>query len=226
MMLRLGFTGDVCLGGQLRELIALHGPEFPFTGAAPALRAVDLLVGNLECCLIRDSTGPEARRFMAVPAAHADGLRAAGFHTMSLANNHMMDCGTDGLTATLARLGDLGIGAFGAGPDLPHAEQPLVLERGGRRVALLAAAGSPTRTPATAGWARRRWTARDSASASGPRERSPTSSSSRFTPTSSSAATRRRGVCGSLAGWSIKGRPSSSSITRTSARESSGTGTV
>lgn len=141
MMLRLGFTGDVCLGGQLRELIALHGPEFPFTGAAPALRAVDLLVGNLECCLVRDSTGPEARRFMAVPAAHADGLRAAGFHAMSLANNHMMDCGTDGLTATLARLGDLGIGAFGAGPDLPHAEQPLVLERGGRRVALLAASG-------------------------------------------------------------------------------------
>src|SRR5206468_2636428 len=122
MMLRLGFTGDVCLGGQLRELIALHGPEFPFTGAAPALLAVDLLVGNLECCLIRDSTGPEARRFMAVPAAHADGLRAAGFHTMSLADNHMMDCGTDGLTATLARLGDLGHGA--AGPRATRRARP------------------------------------------------------------------------------------------------------
>jgi poly-gamma-glutamate synthesis protein (capsule biosynthesis protein) len=139
--LRLGFTGDVCLGGQVRDLIVRHGPEFPFTRAAPALHAVDLLVGNLECCLVQDSTGPGARRFMAVPAAYADGLRNAGFHAMSLANNHMMDCGADGLATTLARLGDLGIGAFGAGPNLAKAEQPLVLERGGRRLALLAASG-------------------------------------------------------------------------------------
>jgi hypothetical protein len=128
MTLRLGFTGDVCLGGDLRKLIALRGASFPFTGAAPALRAVDLLIGNLECCLVRDSPGPEARRFMAVPAAYADGLKAAGFHA-------------DGLAATQARLGELGIGAFGAGPDLTHAERPLVLERGGRRVAILAASG-------------------------------------------------------------------------------------
>jgi poly-gamma-glutamate synthesis protein (capsule biosynthesis protein) len=78
---------------------------------------------------------------MAVPAAYAEGLREAGFHAMSLANNHMMDCGTDGLNTTLARLGDLGIRAFGAGPDLVHAETPLVLERGGRRFAFLAASG-------------------------------------------------------------------------------------
>jgi poly-gamma-glutamate capsule biosynthesis protein CapA/YwtB (metallophosphatase superfamily) len=139
--LRLGFTGDVCLGGQVRDLIARHGPQFPFTGAAPALRAVDLLIGNLECCLIRDTTGPDARRFMAVPAAYADGLKEAGFHAMSLANNHMMDCGADGLSTTLARLGHLGIRAFGAGPDLVHAEEPLMLERGGRRFAFLAASG-------------------------------------------------------------------------------------
>ena len=138
---RLGFTGDVCLGGQVRDLIALHGPQFPFTGAAPSLCAVDLLIGNLECCLIRDTTGSPARRFMAVPAAYADGLREAGFHAMSLANNHMMDCGVDGLDTTLKRLGALGIGAFGAGPDLLEAEKPLVLERDGRHFALLAASG-------------------------------------------------------------------------------------
>ena len=141
MTLRLGFTGDVCLGGDLRGLIARHGSEFPFTGAAASLGAVDVLIGNLECCLVRDSTGEAARRFMAVPASYADGLKTAGFHAMTLANNHTMDCGPDGLASTLARLGDLGIDAFGAGPDLTHAERPLVLEREGRRIALLAASG-------------------------------------------------------------------------------------
>lgn len=140
-LLRLGFTGDVSLGGQVRDLIKSHGAQFPFTAAAPAMRSVDLLVGNLECCLIGDPTGPGAERFMAVPAACAEGLREAGFHAMSLANNHMMDCGAAGLMATLSRLRELRVGAFGAGPDLAHAEQALVLERGGRHIALLGASG-------------------------------------------------------------------------------------
>jgi poly-gamma-glutamate synthesis protein (capsule biosynthesis protein) len=138
--LRLSFTGDVCLGGRLRELMARHGPAFPVETALRALTGADPLVGNLECCLTSDP-GHLGRRFTAVPVSSAGGLKTAGFDAMSLANNHTMDLGPEGLVSTLSALNRLDIQGFGAGRDLVQAERAVVLERKGRRLALLGASG-------------------------------------------------------------------------------------
>jgi|SRR5690348_15267435 Bacterial capsule synthesis protein PGA_cap len=136
----LGFTGDVCLAGAVREAAERTDRGSLFADVAPELHSVDLLIGNLECCLVDERcTAEERRAAMAVPASLATTLVQAGFHAMSLANNHIMDAGVGGLRATREQLARLGITCFGAGTDIAAAESAAVVDCHGRRVALLGA---------------------------------------------------------------------------------------
>lgn len=60
------------------------------------------------------------------PDRTASALHQAGIDAVCLANNHMLDCGVEGLTETLARLQMAGIGAFGAGEGGDAAGHPLI----------------------------------------------------------------------------------------------------
>jgi poly-gamma-glutamate synthesis protein (capsule biosynthesis protein) len=62
----------------------------------------------------------------------------AGFDVVSLANNHIMNYGSDGLIQTLEVLDAAGIRHCGAGRNRAEAHKPAVMEAAGRRVAFLA----------------------------------------------------------------------------------------
>ena len=134
----LVFVGDMQLGRGVGRAIALKGADYPFAGTSMITRAADLAVGNLECALSREGR-PLVKRysFKASPAC-ADGLARAGFDILSLANNHTMDCGRTGLLDTMAALKKRGLLAVGAGKDARAAEAPLIVERNGLRIAVLA----------------------------------------------------------------------------------------
>jgi poly-gamma-glutamate synthesis protein (capsule biosynthesis protein) len=68
----------------------------------------------------------------------ADSIRNAGFNLLSLANNHIMDHGPEGLRSTRKALGEAGLGMAGAGEDLDRAREPFVADLRGIRVGLLA----------------------------------------------------------------------------------------
>ena len=136
--LRLAFVGDICLGMGWPERLRVHGAGHPFAHVRDLLRDADLTVGNLECCFVDESCPVESRRHkMSVPAEYAEGLAASGFSGLNLANNHMLDCGAEGLAATARALEAVGISHFGAGSDLGAAIRNATLEHDGRRVALL-----------------------------------------------------------------------------------------
>ena len=61
--------------------------------------------------------------------ANAPILETAGIDACTLANNHVLDWGYEGLEATLETLEELGIASPGAGPDRESARAPAVLER-------------------------------------------------------------------------------------------------
>ncbi|MEA2989469.1 MAG: hypothetical protein QOG83_2180 [Alphaproteobacteria bacterium] len=61
-----------------------------------------------------------------------------GFDVVSLANNHVMNYGPEGLVQTLEVLDAAGIAHCGAGADRAAAHRPAMVERGGRRYAFLA----------------------------------------------------------------------------------------
>jgi len=108
------------------------------SGLAPCLRAADLAIGHLEVShttslaeLVGDVPAPGA------PPENLFALADAGFGLVSLAGNHIADCGAQGIADTLAGLAEVGVAATGAGACLAEARRPVIVTRRGWRIALL-----------------------------------------------------------------------------------------
>jgi poly-gamma-glutamate capsule biosynthesis protein CapA/YwtB (metallophosphatase superfamily) len=98
-----------------------------------------IVVGNCEGVYSDDpSPAPSHKSFMVAPRQRGSMLGDVPFHVMSLANNHTMDGGYGGLTDTVDLLASQGIATVGAGATLADAARPLVVERGGQRIAFVA----------------------------------------------------------------------------------------
>jgi poly-gamma-glutamate synthesis protein (capsule biosynthesis protein) len=137
--IRIAALGDVGIIGSGRARAAREGANACFRVPAPALTAADLAFANLECPIgeagwIRAGRSQE---FFQDPSICA-GLAAAGVRVVSLATNHMMDCGPQGLDGTLASCAKAGLATAGAGATLEAARQPALLESRGMKVAVLA----------------------------------------------------------------------------------------
>jgi poly-gamma-glutamate synthesis protein (capsule biosynthesis protein) len=113
----------------------------PGTGAAtlfgdlmPLLRSGDIVFGNLETPLC---DGRSTENLFRGDPRMAETLAQAGFNVLSLANNHVLDYGPEGLRQCAAALESVGIRALGAGDSREAARRPIVLDRRGLRVGLL-----------------------------------------------------------------------------------------
>lgn len=149
-------VGDIMLGRTVGTQLQAKGPEIVFAGVQAALDSADILVGNLECALTTSSERqPKSYTFAAAPEA-AKALALAGFDVLSLANNHAMDFGSQGLFDTRDNLEQHGIAAAGAGANIAEAHTPVFLERNGLRLAFLAYADVPDEN---AGFDARTWIA-------------------------------------------------------------------
>lgn len=128
---RLCAVGDV--------LIDRDEPATAFAPSQAVLRDSDLLFGNCEA-VYADAAQPAPSASIPVlgKPEHAAGLGVAGFDVMSLANNHTVDGGHDGLLQTRARLHEQGIQTCGAGANTAEARAPIVVVRGDWSVAFLA----------------------------------------------------------------------------------------
>lgn len=107
-------------------------------GIAPALRRADLAIGHLE--VPHTLSAHELGGDVPAPGAPPENLAAlaeAGFGMVSLAGNHMADCGPQGIADTILGLERHGIAHAGAGADLAAARKLAIAEVRGRRVALL-----------------------------------------------------------------------------------------
>ena len=131
-------AGDVMLGGRWEQQVARNGYFHAFERIAPELKKADITLVNLEAPLT--SRGSEfvdkKYRFRVRPQAVA-ALKKAGITTVTLANNHSMDFGKEGLLDTLQQLKKAGIGHVGAGKHLAAARRPVFYDIRGTRVAIL-----------------------------------------------------------------------------------------
>jgi poly-gamma-glutamate synthesis protein (capsule biosynthesis protein) len=126
----LVFCGDLVLDEP--------DPAFWLSGIAPCLREAQLAIGHLEVPHTR--RGREMAADVPAPGAdpaHLAALADAGIDAVTLAGNHIADCGAEGIADTLAELDRLGIRHCGAGADLRAARKPAWLESGALRVAVL-----------------------------------------------------------------------------------------
>lgn len=128
--LEIALTGDMILD--------VADPDHWLSGIAPLTRTVDLAIAHLEVPHTR--RGEEMSGDVPAPGADPDHLAAlarAGIGAVSLAGNHIADCGAVGIADTIAELDRLGIAHAGAGANLAAAERPAVIAVGDKRVVLL-----------------------------------------------------------------------------------------
>ena len=128
--IRVMLGGDVMLGRNVKEYIQRYGPEYPLSQVASLMREADLTIVNLECALTVAEAiwagKPKAFYFGAPPQA-IDSLLDAGVDMLSLANNHILDFGIEGLGETLRLLNAHGIHHAGAGINIDEARHPATI---------------------------------------------------------------------------------------------------
>jgi len=145
--MRLALAGDTMLGRGVAKALAAAPPErLVAPEVAQLMRAADLAVVNLECCVSdrgRRWDAPGKPFFFRAPPKAVELLALLGVGCVTLANNHALDYGPQALLDTLDHLAGAGIAAVGAGGDLDQARRPAVLDAAGLRVAVLGATDHP-----------------------------------------------------------------------------------
>jgi len=150
------FAGDTAFGESYQRVIVqqkgedilrTRGYDHGFAGLLPLLKRADRVVANLETPVTSLPASPLAGRksylhwsdIHAAPAA----LAKHNIKHLSLANNHTMDYGLQGLEQTLDVLRQNSLETFGAGASAADAARPLALsyELNGSPLRVLVAAG-------------------------------------------------------------------------------------
>ncbi|MFZ6689034.1 CapA family protein [Undibacterium sp. SXout11W] len=129
------FAGDIVLDGVPAQWI--RDKKDPLAAYSAILASTDIRIGNLECVVA--TTGEKAEKIFtfrghpsALPTLHQY------FDAVSLANNHSGDFGRSAFTEMLGYLEQQKLSYFGGGRNLNEAHKPLIIERKGIRIALLA----------------------------------------------------------------------------------------
>ena len=141
--MKIALTGDVMLGRLVDQYVIQNqsiGPDKIWGDVLPLLLKADRRLINLECVI--SSRGREwqpdskAFHFRARPRA-IDFLCAAKIDGVTLANNHVLDYGTDALLECLALLDRAGIKRTGAGASLEEALTPAIVDLPQGRLAVV-----------------------------------------------------------------------------------------
>ncbi len=142
-------VGDLMLARDIATLMDDYGATYPFEHVAPILADADVTIANLEGTFTERGTAADKKYTFRTPPRDAAGLALAGIDVVSMANNHALDFGPEGLHDTIAALDSAGIAHSGAGENDAAARQPAILEARGLRVAFLSFAATSDAVAAT-----------------------------------------------------------------------------
>jgi hypothetical protein len=145
--IRIRAVGDVSLAG------GDSGKNFRpcFRGVSHVLREEGLTLANLESPLTGFGKGTSGKCLLRASRLWAKELLTAGIGMVSLANNHIMDYGRQGLYETMSVLEEAGVQYVGAGKNERSAEAPLFLSHRGQGYAVLARCSGVVSSPCYAG---------------------------------------------------------------------------
>ena len=94
-------VGDIMLGRNVGKDLLDKNSNYPFRQIKELIHNVDIAFANLECPISsRGEKQIKENCFRAKPDV-IKGLRNTGFDILSLANNHIMDYGSDALDDTI-----------------------------------------------------------------------------------------------------------------------------
>jgi poly-gamma-glutamate capsule biosynthesis protein CapA/YwtB (metallophosphatase superfamily) len=141
MELKIAFCGDIMPGAEVAQHMGQATIADWLRDVSSAWGDADLLIGNLESpCVVNakpiESEFPEL--IFHAPVSRLQELQAAGFSAVTLANNHILNCGPLGLSETLREIKRVGLYHAGAGMNLSDALQPAFIPARGKIIGLVA----------------------------------------------------------------------------------------
>lgn len=141
------FTGDINPGRCIAKASIIAADfTYPFHFVGEKLRAADITIGSLDGTISNQSPPqacPDSTNLIG-PENMIHGLQFAGFDVITVATNHIKDCGEKGYDCddkafldTINNLTDAGIKPVGGGQNLSESRLPVVIEKQGIRFAFL-----------------------------------------------------------------------------------------
>jgi hypothetical protein len=136
-LIQMAFVGDILLASGVEDLMKQNGFDYPYKDVKDFLQQPDLTIGNLETPVTdRGEILKKEYNYRSPPLA-LPALKEAGVDLVNLANNHVMDYGTEGLLDTMDHLDKTGILRVGVGRDATEAFEPVIIEKNGMKIAFL-----------------------------------------------------------------------------------------
>ncbi len=131
------FGGDTMLDDLGLPFLMKYGYSYPFAETSRIFKDADIVMVNLEAPAVRKCRRVVKRySYYAWPEA-LTAMKDAGINVLDLANNHALDCRSEGLKGTIKNIEDTGLFHVGAGKG-EQAYRGLVLELKGMRIGFLA----------------------------------------------------------------------------------------
>ncbi|HMO13210.1 MAG TPA: CapA family protein [Pirellulaceae bacterium] len=130
-------VGDVMVGARARKRTNEFGYDYIFQSVAPLFRRSAIVLANQEGPIAKLAAKLPRNYSYRVNPRYTQVLRRAGINVVTLANNHLLDCGRKGVLETLTSLRKHNIWPLGAGENETDAHRPVILQAGCLKVGLL-----------------------------------------------------------------------------------------
>lgn len=138
MKLTISLVGDILMDGSVRSQINQNGYHYPWEYVRDYFQEDDITIGNLETSITREGTiWPDKQFNFRSDPENLEAMKKAGIDVVSLANNHSLDYGYDGLLDTLNHIDKSGIFRVGAGKDRSDAFKETIIEKNGYKIGIL-----------------------------------------------------------------------------------------
>ena len=132
-------AGDFCPQERISELIDKGDYQQILNDIKPLLKDSDLSIVNLECPIVEREIDPIIKQGpnLKCSSKALEVLSEAGFNMVTLANNHILDYGEEGIKNTIAVLESNDILHVGAGDNLGKASDIFYYKNNGEKLAII-----------------------------------------------------------------------------------------
>jgi len=131
--------GDIAFFKSITLKVKKNGDIFLFEKVKNFLNDADIIFGNFEFPFSKNCIPqfPYSYDGYRADLSMRPSLSIINFDVLNLANNHIMDWGTEGLKTTINAIKSLGIKTIGAGSNLKEARKSAIIEKKGIRFGFL-----------------------------------------------------------------------------------------
>lgn len=138
--LQISLVGDLLMDGSVRGQIDKNGRDYPWEMVKEYFQNDDITIGNLETSITnRDSKWADKLFNFRSDPKNLKHMKDAGIDILTLANNHILDYGYDGLLDTIKHIDNAEIKRVGAGKNKEDAMKVAIMEKKGLKIGVLSA---------------------------------------------------------------------------------------